>query len=100
MRGDDGKMREVEVVSTREVESVFTKACPTLPPCVAIYCAVMNVIPGFGTFLAAYFNLCCDLDRKKKTLGQRLSDFGLQLLPSFLQTLTAPLIVGFVWSLL
>lgn len=45
-RGEDGELREVEIVETHEHESVFQKACPVLPVWLAIICAVLNLVPG------------------------------------------------------
>ena len=45
-RGDDGEMREYEIVETHEHESVFQKACPVLPIAIALICAILNLCPG------------------------------------------------------
>ena len=45
-RGEDGEMREYEIVETHEHESVFQKACPVLPIGIAIICAILNLCPG------------------------------------------------------
>ena len=45
-RGDDGELREYEVVSTRERESVFQRVCPVLPVPVAVICCLINIVPG------------------------------------------------------
>ena len=45
-RGDDGEMREYQIIETHERESVFQKACPVLPVGIAILCAVLNLCPG------------------------------------------------------
>jgi hypothetical protein len=46
LRGDDGELREYEVISTRERESVFQRACPVLPVALAIICCLLNIVPG------------------------------------------------------
>ena len=45
-RGDDGEMREYQIIETHEHESVFQKECPVLPIGVALLCAVLNLVPG------------------------------------------------------
>ena len=45
-RGDDGEMREYQIIETHEHESVFQKACPVLPIGVALLCAILNLVPG------------------------------------------------------
>ena len=45
-RGEDGEMREYEIVETHEHESVFQKACPVLPIGIALICAILNLCPG------------------------------------------------------
>ena len=45
-RGDDGEMREYQIIETHEHESVFQKACPVLPVSLAIICAILNLVPG------------------------------------------------------
>ena len=45
-RGDDGEMREYQIVETQEHESIFQKACPILPVGIAIICAILNLCPG------------------------------------------------------
>ncbi len=46
LRGDDGELREYEIVSTRERESVFQRACPVIPVPLAIICCLLNILPG------------------------------------------------------
>ena len=46
IRGEDGEMREVEIVATRDKLSVYQQACPILPIGLAILCGVLNIIPG------------------------------------------------------
>ena len=45
-RGDDGEMREYQIIETHEHESVFQKACPVLPVPLALICAILNLFPG------------------------------------------------------
>ena len=45
-RGDDGEMREYQIIETHEHESVFQKACPVLPIGIALLCAILNLVPG------------------------------------------------------
>ena len=45
-RGEDGEIREMEIVSAHERESVFQKTCPVLPVTFALVCAVLNLLPG------------------------------------------------------
>ena len=46
IRGDDGEMREMEIVATRDKLSAYQIACPILPIPMAIICGVLNIIPG------------------------------------------------------
>ena len=46
LRGKDGELTQVEVVSTKEHVSIFEQASPTLPIGLAFFCATLNIIPG------------------------------------------------------
>ena len=46
IRGEDGEMREVEIVATRDKLSAYQEACPILPLPMAVVCGVLNIIPG------------------------------------------------------
>eukprot|EP00095_Tigriopus_kingsejongensis_P000686 maker-scaffold58_size443543-snap-gene-0.7 protein:Tk00686 transcript:maker-scaffold58_size443543-snap-gene-0.7-mRNA-1 annotation:"protein spec3" len=94
LKGEDGQMHKVEIISTREHVSIFTQNCPVLPMVLAVICAILNLIPGIGTFVAALCNLCCHSHQEYKAP----KTFGIQLLTCFLQILSAPLILGFFWS--
>merc|ERR1719499_1564890 len=94
-RGSDGAVRAVEVVGVRERESVFERACPVLPLPLAVFCLVLNLVPGTGTLAAALLNLCFGL----KKLDSACWAFSIQVLTALLQVLTAPLLIGIVWSL-
>ena len=50
IRGDDGEMREMEIVATRDKLSAYQIACPILPIPMAIICGVLNIIPGEELF--------------------------------------------------
>merc|ERR1719499_275504 len=95
-RGSDGAVREVEVVGVRERESVFERACPVLPLPLAVFCLVLNLVPGAGTLAAALLNLCFGL---RKLDSACCMAFSIQVLTALLQVLTAPLLIGIVWSL-
>ena len=94
-RGSDGEVRQVEVLEVRDRESTFQKACPVLPLPLAVLCFVLNLIPGAGTLAAAFLNLCFGL----KKFDSPCSAFVTQILTAFLQVLTAPLVIGIIWSI-
>ena len=56
---------------------------------------VLNLVPGAGTLAAALLNLCFGL----KKLDSACWAFSIQVLTALLQVLTAPLLIGIVWSL-
>ena len=94
-RGSDGEVRQVEVLGIRERESIFQRACPVLPLPLAVFCFVLNLVPGAGTLAAAFLNLCCGL----KKFDSVCSSFTTEILTALLQVLTAPLVIGIVWSI-
>lgn len=91
----DGEVREVEVLGVRDRESTFQKACPVLPLILAAFCFVLNLFPGAGTLAAAFLNLCFGF----KKFDSACSAFATQILTAFLQVLTAPLVIGIIWSI-
>lgn len=94
-RGSDGEVRQHEVLEVRDRESTFDKACPVLPLPLAVFCFVLNIVPGAGTLAAAFLNLCFGL----KKFDSACSMFVIEILTAFLQVLTAPLIIGIIWSI-
>ena len=56
LRGDDGELREYEVVSTRERESVFQRACPVLPVALAVICCLLNIVPGIVKIIRTIYS--------------------------------------------
>ncbi|XP_059097674.1 uncharacterized protein LOC131891981 isoform X2 [Tigriopus californicus] len=95
LKGEDGHMHQVEIISTREHESIFSQNCPVLPMAVSIFCGLLNLIPGLGTLIGAFCNLCCH--------GRHLhyhcpKTFLIQIGTALLQVILAPLILGFFWS--
>jgi len=105
-RGDDGEMREYEIVETHEHESVFQKACPVLPIAIALICAILNLCPGLGTAIGALCQVCCNRAKpdpegegKQLIAGCPCKKMFTGLGTAFLQLLLAPLIFGWIWSI-
>ena len=46
VKGEDGKMVECEIISTRDHESVFNKNAPILPLVFSVLCCILNIVPG------------------------------------------------------
>lgn len=87
----------VEVVSIREKHGYFRKAIPHLPmPLAVIFCLMNVLIPGSGTLLSVLGIICgCKTEHDSKRKSSLIS-----LLAAFLQLITAPIIVGWIWSVL
>ncbi|CAI4229205.1 unnamed protein product [Auanema sp. JU1783] len=84
-------------ISVVQNQGRFRRAIPCMPMPLAGFCCLCNVfVPGLGTFLSALSVLCC-ADRRTET---KLGSLGINCLAAFLQLLTAPLIVGIVWSVI
>ncbi|XP_022657554.1 keratin, type II cytoskeletal 2 epidermal-like [Varroa destructor] len=86
-----------ELISIRERHGRFRKAVPLLHPSLAIILGIFNtLLPGTGTFVAAFCVLCgC-----RTEYSSRGRAFALNLLAALIQTLTAPFVVGWVWSIM
>ena len=67
IRGEDGEMREVEVVSTRDKEGVFQAACPVMHMLPAVLCAILNTIPG-AVYSTISYSSKTDISGSAKTL--------------------------------
>jgi hypothetical protein len=82
-----------EILEVEEKPGIFRKALPILPLPIAIVLAVLSIVPGLGTLLAAFLSLCFPhaLENKCKGLFINLS-------AALLQIITAPIIVGWIWS--
>merc|ERR1712154_438197 len=83
---------EMEVLHSREKESVFKKSVPILHPVFAY----LNLVPGLGTFLGALSLVCCGKTSFETNLEGMLVGIG----TAFLQALSSILIVGWFWSLM
>eukprot|EP00092_Neocalanus_flemingeri_P059554 GFUD01071211.1.p1 GENE.GFUD01071211.1~~GFUD01071211.1.p1 ORF type:complete len:107 (-),score=13.03 GFUD01071211.1:175-495(-) len=92
---EDGEMIECEVVSTVERESSFQKSAPIINPRLAGFFGFLNLIPGFGTFLAAHTLLC----GQTCSYSSPVKGYFAGLLTAFLQMLTSVVIIGWFWSL-
>ncbi|XGW10517.1 hypothetical protein V3C99_012202, partial [Haemonchus contortus] len=78
-------------------QGYFRRAIPCMPLALAGLCCFLNVfIPGLGTSISAFSIWCCSDPRSES----RWNSFGTNLLAAFLQLLTCPIIVGFVWSVI
>ncbi|KAG8177921.1 hypothetical protein JTE90_015356 [Oedothorax gibbosus] len=88
---------KLEIVSVREKHGLFRKAIPRMPLPLSVLLCLMNVlVPGTGTFVSAWTVVCgCETE-----LGDRRSSLLYGLLAALLQLLMAPIIVGWIWSVL
>ncbi|XP_077520821.1 protein stum homolog isoform X2 [Amblyomma americanum] len=86
-----------EIISVRERHGRFRKAVPLLPLPVAVALCLLNVLlPGVGTLLSAVAALCgCRTEHPS-----RWTAAGYALLAALLQAITAPFVVGWVWSIM
>lgn len=96
VKGEDGQMVECEIVSTRDHESVFDKNAPVLPVFLSVICAILNIVPGLGTWFSALMSLCCS---KSNPDGSKMKTFSTTMLTGLLQLILSPFIVGIIWSL-
>ena len=94
VRGDNGEMVECEIIETRDHENLFAKNAPVLPLPLAIFCCILNFVPGLGTWIGGFLSPCA-LPNKE---GSLLKTFSVSLLTGFLQLLLTPLIFGIIWS--
>uniref|UniRef100_A0A2L2YRF6 Protein SPEC3 n=1 Tax=Parasteatoda tepidariorum TaxID=114398 RepID=A0A2L2YRF6_PARTP len=91
------KKANFEIVSVNERHGRFRKAVPCMPLALSIILCIINMLaPGVGTFLAALTVLCgCPTE-----YDDRCKAFLYNVLASFLQLLTALIVVGWVWSIM
>lgn len=86
-----------EIVEIKEKHGPLYKSIPKLPIAAAALCCLLNiVVPGFGTFIAAFTVLC----GAPTALNKKSAAFLFNLLSAFLQMITFIIIVGWVWSIL
>merc|ERR1711892_67916 len=95
VKGDDGILIEMEVLSTTEKESSFQKSAPIMNPALASLFGFLNLVPGLGTFLAAHTLLC----GKHCSYTSPVKGYFVGILAAFLQFLTAAVVIGWFWSL-
>lgn len=90
-------MPRYEIISVREKHGVFRKAVPLLPVPVAVCLCVLNVLlPGIGTLLTTIAAMVgCRTEH-----SSRWRAAGYNLLAALLQALTAPFVIGWVWSIM
>ncbi|KAF8364207.1 hypothetical protein PRIPAC_91130 [Pristionchus pacificus] len=69
----------------------FRRAIPSMPLSLAVLCFLSNVfIPGLGTLLSSFSLISC--------ADGAPSHVFINILCAFLQLITAPFIVGIIWS--
>merc|ERR550519_1053605 len=95
VKGDDGEMMEVEIISTHEKQSMFQKSAPIMHPIIAFFFGFLNLVPGLGTFLASFTLICCGRSSFETNMEGLLVGIG----TAFLQLVLAPLVIGWFWSL-
>jgi len=96
VKGEDGEMIEVEIISTHEKQSIFQKSAPIMHPVIAFFFGFLNLAPGLGTFLAAFTLICCG----RSSFETNLEGFLVGIGTAVLQLLTSVLLVGWLWSLM
>ncbi|XP_035682082.1 protein stum homolog [Branchiostoma floridae] len=80
----------------REKHGPMRNAIPYMPMPVAIILCVLNILPGVGTFLSAFFTLCCPVPGMKDE--PKTKPFSYCLLAAFVQIVLAIIIVGWILS--
>lgn len=87
----------VEIISVREKHGYFRKAIPNMPLPIAVILCLFNVlIPGSGTIISVFAILCgCKTEHGSKRKSTMIS-----LMAAFLQLVSAPIVVGWIWSVL
>ncbi|XP_023218368.1 protein stum homolog [Centruroides sculpturatus] len=93
----DKPMSKYEIVTVRERHGFFRKAIPLMPVSLSVFLCILNVItPGIGTLIASVTVLCgCKTEH-----ANRAKAFGYNLLAGLLQLITAPVVIGWVWSIM
>ncbi|XP_054719377.1 protein stum homolog, partial [Uloborus diversus] len=92
-----GAAGKLEIVSIREKHGYFRKAIPHMPVPLAVFLCLLNVlIPGLGTLISSFAVFCgCTTE-----YGDKRKSLLYNLLAALLQLLMAPIIVGWIWSVL
>ncbi|CAH1261871.1 STUM [Branchiostoma lanceolatum] len=80
----------------KEKHGPMRNAIPYMPMPVAIILGILNIIPGVGTFLSAFFTLCCPVPGMKDE--PKTKPFSYCLLAAFLQIIMSIIIVGWILS--
>ncbi|XP_064485013.1 protein stum homolog [Ornithodoros turicata] len=90
-------MASYEIISIRERHGRFRKAVPIMPMPIAVCLCILNVLlPGVGTLVTVIAVVCgCRTEHESRCVAA-----GYNLLASLLQTVTAPFVVGWVWSIM
>ncbi|XP_076359814.1 protein stum homolog [Tachypleus tridentatus] len=86
-----------EIISVREKHSEFRKAVPLMPVSLSLLLCLVNVLaPGVGTLLAGMTIICgCKTEHKS-----RVKAILYNILASILQLVLAPVVIGWVWSIM
>jgi len=82
-----------EILEVEEKPGVFRKALPVMPLVLAIPIAILSIVPGLGTFIAAFLSLCFP-----HASGGKCKGFWVNIAAALLQVITAPIMVGWIWS--
>jgi hypothetical protein len=80
------------VMTCKRAAQILTKNPLHLLP-VAIILAVLSIVPGLGTFIAAFFSFCFP-----HASGSKCKGFFVNICAALLQVITAPIMVGWIWS--
>ncbi|GMT14377.1 hypothetical protein PFISCL1PPCAC_5674, partial [Pristionchus fissidentatus] len=82
---------KAERIRRRRSLGRFRRSIPSMPLSLAVTCFCANIVlPGFGTLISAFSLISC--------ADGSYSGVLINILCAFLQLLTAPLIIGIVWS--
>lgn len=96
MKGTQEQSQKTKI-EVREKKGLLRSAMPRVSTSVAWTVLFFNVfVPGSGTLILALASLCgvtTDLKKQNRCLA-----FSLNLCTAFLQTITAVIIVGWIWS--
>ncbi|XP_022253962.1 uncharacterized protein LOC111088358 [Limulus polyphemus] len=84
-------------ISVREKHGVFRKAVPLMPVSLSLLLCILNVLtPGIGTLLAGCTIVCgC-----RTEYSSRVKAIFLNILAAILQLILAPIVIGWVWSIM
>jgi len=84
-----------EILEVDEKPGIFRKALPVMPIPIAVILCILNIIPGIGTFFAAFFSLCFP-----HALGSKCKGFWINIAAALLQVISCPIMVGWIWSVI